>query len=499
MRIIEFIDGFESGSEPASEGFAASDIVVIPSGNLSSTTGSAALLELQGDIDTINAKIGASNGIASLDSGGKVPASQIPLVALVDVNVVADITARNALTVQEGDVAVVTDAGSGVSKTYIYNGSSWTELVSDGSLYSHLTDSTDAHAGSAITNTPSGNLAANNVQSALNELQTDVDTRATTTALNDHINDTTDAHAGTAITNTPSGNLAATTVQGALNELQTDVDTRTLKSTLTTKGDIYGATAASTPARLGVGANGTVLTADSAETTGLKWATPSTSKTLSSVGKSADYTILDNDTYDYILTTTSTSTITHTLPTLADNQGRVIWFEKTDNATGKLVIDGEGSETIGGLTSIEIAFQGDVVGIVATTSEWKFVGPHFQSFKTTTPTISNGGTSPAGNCRAERIGRLVTVTAGITSGATGTATNPTLDTVLPASFRPIADLTVTQDMNTTSDSWHSITVATTGTITFKRFNLAGSQDLANPNWGNSLSKDMTISYTVYSN
>ncbi len=43
-------------------------------------------------------------------------------------------------------------------------------------------------------------------------------------------------------------------------------------SPLTTKGDVY--TYTSTDARLGVGANGTVLTADSAQATGLKWATP---------------------------------------------------------------------------------------------------------------------------------------------------------------------------------------------------------------------------------
>ena len=44
-------------------------------------------------------------------------------------------------------------------------------------------------------------------------------------------------------------------------------------SPLTTKGDLY--TFSTVDARLGVGANNTVLTADSAEATGLKWAAPS--------------------------------------------------------------------------------------------------------------------------------------------------------------------------------------------------------------------------------
>jgi len=54
---------------------------------------------------------------------------------------------------------------------------------------------------------------------------------AQTTADN-HIADTTDAHAASAITNTPAGSIAATTVQTALNELDTEkLSTTTAAST----------------------------------------------------------------------------------------------------------------------------------------------------------------------------------------------------------------------------------------------------------------------------
>lgn len=56
-----------------------------------------------------------------------------------------------------------------------------------------------------------------------------------------------------------------TTIEGAATTVATD-------TIWDAKGDVVGGTGADTAARLAVGANGTVLTADSTQTTGLKWA-----------------------------------------------------------------------------------------------------------------------------------------------------------------------------------------------------------------------------------
>lgn len=72
-----------------------------------------------------------------------------------------------------------------------------------------------------------------------------------------------------ALLNTPAGNIAATTTQDAINELDTE---KIGLSIIDAKGDLLGGTADNTVDNLTVGANNTVLVADSGETTGLKWA-----------------------------------------------------------------------------------------------------------------------------------------------------------------------------------------------------------------------------------
>jgi hypothetical protein len=97
-------------------------------------------------------------------------------------------------------------------------------------------DAAKIHDGS-VSNTEFGYL--DGVTSAI---QTQLNTAAT--GLSDHLADAVDAHDASAISSVPSGNLAATDVQGALNELQSDLDARALDSAVIKKDGSVAFTAA---------------------------------------------------------------------------------------------------------------------------------------------------------------------------------------------------------------------------------------------------------------
>jgi|688.fasta_scaffold38704_4 hypothetical protein len=93
-------------------------------------------------------------------------------------------------------------------------------------------------------------------------------------------------------------------LDGVTSAIQTQINAQIPKSTITAKGDLLVGTGSGTLVAQGVGANGTVLTANSAQADGVEWTTPasgsitllsttslsSTSTTVSSI--SGDYTNL---------------------------------------------------------------------------------------------------------------------------------------------------------------------------------------------------------------
>jgi hypothetical protein len=104
---------------------------------------------------------------------------------------------------------------------------------------------------SSVTSTELGHLSGvtSPIQTQITDAQDDAtqalaDASAAQSDINDHIADTADAHDASAISNIPSGNLAATDLQGAVNELQSDIDARALDSAVVKKDGSVAFTAA---------------------------------------------------------------------------------------------------------------------------------------------------------------------------------------------------------------------------------------------------------------
>jgi hypothetical protein len=113
-----------------------------------------------------------------------------------------------------------------------------------------------------------------------------------------------------------------------------------------------------------VGVAGKVLYETGSGTLGWKWGDGTTS------AKSADYVVTDTDGIDIILMTRGASDRTITLPTAADNSGRKLTIKVVDDAAGKVIIDGENSETIDGAATYTLYTQYDSITIQCDGSNW---------------------------------------------------------------------------------------------------------------------------------
>lgn len=108
---------------------------------------------------------------------------------------------------------------------------------------------------------------------------------------------------------TDSISSTSTTTAATPNSVKTSYDLANAaiaKAIVDAKGDLIAATAADTVSRLAVGANGTVLTADSAEATGLKWASAAGGGSLVYVGGAA-FTGASSQSLNNVFTSTYTN------------------------------------------------------------------------------------------------------------------------------------------------------------------------------------------------
>ena len=148
-------------------------------------------------------------------------------------------------------------------------------------------------------------------------------------------------------------------LDGVSSAIQTQIDSKigsasAINPTIVdAKGDIIAATAADTVARLAVGSNDQVLTADSSTATGLKWATPASGSTFVGVKvtANADQSIANETATDVTWNTeeydtdafhsTSTNTNRLTVPSGKAGYYKIFFcvkFTNSANATGRRII-----------------------------------------------------------------------------------------------------------------------------------------------------------------
>lgn len=173
---------------------------------------------------------------------------------------------------------------------------------------------------------------------------------------------TDEQHRGVSVTFGPPpipGSIAITTLNGVTGPTISFVGgssgftfspagaTIILGSPLTTKGDLYVRNA-TVGTRLGVGANGDVLTADSGEATGLKWAPPAAAPDLNVIETAVGITI--DDTNDVVLVDATLGNASIMLHDPTTAKQKPYYFKLLIAAGNKMILDGDGFNIDGAAT-----------------------------------------------------------------------------------------------------------------------------------------------------
>jgi hypothetical protein len=132
------------------------------------------------------------------------------------------------------------------------------------------------------------------------------------------------------------------------------------KSIVTTKGDLIAATGSGAVTRVGLGTNDYVLTADSTQTAGIKWAAVY-NPNLTLNAKTGNYTLLSSDV-NKLITVTSSSAVTITIPNGVFSVGQQIAV--TSLGSGLVTIDSDGTTVLDATPGTVLRTQYSIATII---------------------------------------------------------------------------------------------------------------------------------------
>jgi hypothetical protein len=182
----------------------------------------------------------------------------------------------------------------------------------------------------------------------------------------------------------------------------------------TAKGDLFPASSGTALTRLAVGANGTVLTADSAEATGLKWASAA-----GGGGKVLQVVFASSNTSTTVASTTYTdSTLTATITPTSATSTILVIYNQVMNAYRGTVRSGGAIRLLRGATSIQdlLEVSDQVIGgassvnLTGTYSATYRDSPATTSATTYKTQVKAASTADGGNVTAQAGAAVSTIT-----------------------------------------------------------------------------------------